>query len=65
MRNWMVAFCSIGLSLAFLWHFICIASYGELIISEPNPLILFCESMLMLAILVFSIVHAILLAQRR
>lgn len=63
MRHCLVTFCSIGLSTALLWHFILIAAYGKVIIQEPNSYVLLAEAMFMLAILVFSMVNAILLVK--
>jgi hypothetical protein len=44
----------IGLSVAFLTHFSLIAYYGQLIISEPHPVILVLEMTGLIGLIVFA-----------
>lgn len=41
----------IALALAFLWHFVCLWLWGEILVSEPNRAILIGETALMGGIL--------------
>ena len=44
-----------GLAAAFLFHFIRIAIYKQVLIQEPNPLILIVEFLGLIAIIGFAI----------
>lgn len=46
---------SVGMAVAFLWHFYNIATRGSMVIAEPNPYILGAEIVMLCSILVFSV----------
>ena len=55
MREWITNLLLIGISIAFLVHFIMIKIYGSVVISEPNKLILGLEIVGFIAIIGFGI----------
>lgn len=55
MREFMAKGCLIALALAFLVHLALISWYGEIVISEANPFILWGEVLLILGLITFGI----------
>ena len=54
MRYFFANIIAISLSIAFLVHFSLIAYYGQVVISEPHPVILALEMIGLLGMIVFA-----------
>ena len=55
MRNVLASLLITGMSLAWLFHFGCLWIYGNILVQEPNKLILALETILLLTTLSFGI----------
>ena len=62
-RQIVVNILAISLANALLFHFICIWRYKEVIITEPNPAILYSEIGLVTVCLIFAIINFIKLTK--
>jgi hypothetical protein len=60
----LLAVCLGAVTLALLVHFALIAYYGGVTIQEENPVVLWSEIVMLVAILVFAICQAIKILRR-
>jgi len=64
MKQWITNFIVIGLALAFLVHFTMIAMWGQVLIQEPNTIILVLEIVGLIVIMGFAISNLVHIARR-
>jgi hypothetical protein len=64
-RQFAVNILALSLANALLFHFICIWRYKEVIITEPNPVILYSEIGLVTGGLILAIINLIKLLKSR
>jgi hypothetical protein len=64
MREGMANGLMLGLAIAFLWHFAMIVRYGQVLIQEPSPVVLWLEVVLLLGVAAFGIYNVIRVGRR-
>ena len=64
-RQFVLNIFALSLANALLFHFICIWRYKEVIITEPNPAILYSEIGLVIGGVIFVIINLIKLMKLR
>ncbi len=58
-RYYLANIIAISLAIAFLVHFSLIAYYGQVVISEPDPVILALEMIGLLGMIVFALLNIV------